>query len=314
MVTMTYSNLSASNLDRAIKSKKFGRYVMLYLYDGYEEMRNGHSAAKQMLTKYGKMINSHLGKDFLLLTVYDKSVIDAWGDDFMGKEKLTKQFSYQESYSMEKNHYAVMKELAEIYSVRMPALVLFDTSGNENGRESVAKKEYPCWSTEDMYHHIMKTVDAIRDWYGDFAHIAAECETGVSSYEKRIREQLTVQQSLKEIVNSYMKKAKLTQKKLCEKLDINPRTLRRYMNEWDETGKSYPLPRDTAIAIAFLLKLSPEQADLMFDAAQVEAVPRLGNTGRDGIIRDCLENGFDLETTNRELKKYQWQTVDVKKQ
>lgn len=272
MVTMTYSNLSSKKIVRAIREKNNGKYVMIYLYDGYKEMNDDKSETNKLFVKYGKTINNRLGNDIHLLTVYDRNVIKAWGNDFMGKKKLLKSLTYQETMDSKRSHYSTMVGLADIFGVDLPAVVLLDKEVNGNGLGKEAKLEFGSSSAEDIFRTITGMIDAIRYYYGDFERIAKECDMGTKRYDQKDLENTIKQGTLKDIVDLYMDKAHITQKNLCEKLGISTRHFRRYMDEWDKDG-AHPLPRDTAIAIAFLLKLSPEQADAMFDAAQVGSSP-----------------------------------------
>lgn len=297
----TFSNLNLKGFKNAIK--EHGKYVLLYLYDGFREAFGESNVTRELFSKYGRQINNGLGSDFSLLTVYDKSVIT---DGFMGKDELRRRFTYQDTENCgnsEKNHYKDMERLSQLYGVRMPVLILVDTEREGGG---VLSKQFEPYDTAaTIYEYIKMLISAIRDNYGDWEEIKRTINIDFQYNDVRLEEKLA-NESLEDIVKTYMRRARCTQKDLAEELGISERQLRRYLHEWEgdpRNQRRYPIPRDKAIAIAYVLRLTPEETDKMFDATMAEPIPLLGTWGRDGIIRQGLRAHKSLAEVNDELSR-----------
>lgn len=310
----TYTNLKMPEIRRIIKNSEFGRYVLLYLYDGFDwEARR---EADSMFGVYGREINNALRSDFTLLTVYDKSIIN---DGFMGRDeiqKFEKKFCFEEvtpeSSEDRRNNYGIMMNLAEAYKVRLPALIVIDTQSWKSGCEVLFKIELGGAKPKEIAEKIISVGNIIAKYYNDFNAISAACHAAIQVSRTTLPVKQSGNLSLYNLLNDYIDMRHTSIVQTAKAVGISEKTLRRYMAE-NENGKSYPFPRETAIAVALVLKLTSEETDKLFDATRVSPLRRLKNDDpRESLIRECLDKEIGLEATNNVLKNNRFEPICVR--
>lgn len=302
----TYSNLDDWGIRSAILNKEFGRYVVLYLYDGINQ--DAKERNDDMFRLYGKEINNTLDS-LSLLTVYDTEILD---DGFMGREvidTLKKKFRREEvapvSSEDMNNNYGMMRKLAAAYHVKLPALIVIDSQSWRSGQEVLFKIELAGATEEDIKNKIISVAEIVKKHYNDFNAISDACQAAIRVSDVVLPEKRSGNMLLYNFLYGYIKeKRQSTFEDTATAVGISYKSLYRYANEY-ENGKKRPFPRDTAIAVALVLGMTAEETDQMFDMTRVDRLGRLNeNDPREHLIRKCLDGKIGLEAANGMLENH----------
>lgn len=268
-------------------------YTIFFLYDF-----NYDCESREFIITYGGKIHNHSSLNITILTYFDPHMVSHWSN-----------VQFREALILdEKNRYnnvmRVINEIKSIYQVKtLPAIVI--VKKEKNGKEKSFNINLTGYKKESIYSTFREIMDIINDNCEEDFLVIAKKILGSSFKQSQENSLLSFNtfDYIKDLVKAKNKTMSYgyTQDDLAAKLGISIRGLRN-----KRSNNSFT--RDECLFIAIEFNISVNDLNLLLENNNHI---RIGMEGRDGLIRRCLFDKYDIDKTNDQLELHGYSKLNV---
>jgi len=292
------SNSFKTEVNNVTENVKLGqyclknKYTLIYLYKVFEDKES-----EAFISNYGGKLHNQSSSNISILTYFEPDIVDKWTNvQFRETLDIPKSENYE--YIME-----LVTVLKEKYKVEyLPSIIV--VKKEHGGKEKSFNISLSGYKADHIYSTFTEIIDIINDnCEEDFIVIAKEIFGSDFKLleSKNIQEMNTVNYIsalMKKYEDNHNHKYKLED--LADSLGISERQFRNKRN-------NNKLTREECLLLAIILCVPVKRLN---DLLRLNNHVSLGMGGRDGIIRQCLNNGLSIYETNDLLMAKSYPTIN----
>ena len=261
-------------------------YAIIFLYDFYTD-----DASREFITLNGGRLHSFSANNITILTYFDTSMIKNWSN-VQQRSKIRDDPDCDPAKALE-----IINELKELYEIEDNDPYIIVLKQDQDGNEQSFKVNVSDFKGDALYDVFMDIMTKIND----------NCEEEFNVIEGKIcasRTKITMKNNMsilntRNFVNGLIKDERkkrhirYTQDSLAGEIGCKSRQLRNKIGD-----NTFTRNECLYIGVKFGITVS-ELNELLRENNQLD----LGVSGRDGVIRMCMNNGYGIDNTNEILKE-----------